>query len=335
MNQDAYLKKAGAAYGTPTGGIMCTGPYKLGSWKSGDSVTLERNDAYWDPQIKPKAGQVVFRFVTNSNTLTSALLSGEVDGVYELPPTSATALAKAGNGATYLGPATQNVMLVPGNAQSPAADRRLLDALSLAVDRDALITNVFGGAAALLKSLAPPLTWGGDPAAVQLNAAYAALPAVEQPDIARAKQLVAQAGAPSRPLVAAIPAGDQRSLADHDLRPGRGKEGRRRPADQAAPAHRDVLAVLRPVHPAGTRPHPHVRLRRRARRDRVRRRHGHARRAVQLDELRQRRRDPAARTSPFDVRPGRVRAGVHRRAVPLRADRPGRLPRRPLRTHVQ
>jgi peptide/nickel transport system substrate-binding protein len=104
------------------------------------------------------------------------------------------------------------VMLVPGNAQSPAADRRLLDALSLAVDRDALIKNVFGGAAAPLKSLAPPLTWGGDSAAVQLNAAYAALPAVEQPNIEQAKQLVAQAGVPSRPLVAAIPAGDQRSL---------------------------------------------------------------------------------------------------------------------------
>lgn len=212
VNQEAYAKKAGAAYGTPTGGVMCTGPYKLGSWKSGDSVTLERNDAYWDPQIKPKVGQVVFRFVTNSNTLTSALLSGEVDGVYELPPTSATALAKAGNGTTYLGPATQNVMLVPGNAQSPAADRRLLDALSLAVDRDALLKNVFGGAAAPLKSLAPPLTWGGDPAAVQLNAAYAALPSAEQPNIEQAKQLVAQAGVPSRPLVAAMPAGDQRSL---------------------------------------------------------------------------------------------------------------------------
>lgn len=212
VGQEAYARKAGAGYGTPTGGLMCTGPYKLASWKSGDSITIERNDAYWDPQLKPKAAQVVFRFITNGNTLTGALLSGEVDGTYELPPSSATALAKAKNGTTYLGPSTQNVLLVPGHADSPAADRRLLDALSLAVDREALIKNVFGGAATPLKSLAPPLTWSGDPAAARLDAAYAALPSAPPPDIEQAKRLVAEAGAPSRPLVAAIPAGDQKGL---------------------------------------------------------------------------------------------------------------------------
>ncbi|MGW0561504.1 ABC transporter substrate-binding protein [Streptomyces sp. NPDC003016] len=212
VNQKAYTRKAGAAYGTAKGGVMCTGPFKIASWKSGDSITLERNDAYWDPRLKPKAGQIVFKFITNSNTLTSALLSGEVDGTYELPPSSATALAKAENGATYLGPSTQSVLLIPGSAKSPAADRRLLDALSHALDRNALIKNVFGGDATPLKSLVPPLTWRGDPAAAQLDAAYEALPAVPKPDPERARKLMDQAGPVSRPLVAAIPAGDQKGL---------------------------------------------------------------------------------------------------------------------------
>ncbi|MCF2533217.1 ABC transporter substrate-binding protein [Yinghuangia soli] len=209
--QEAYAKKAGAAYGTSAGGVMCTGPYKLSSWKSGDSITIERNDGYWDATAKPKIGRVVFRFITNSNTLTSALLSGDVDGTYELPPSSAKALG-GGGGSVYLGPSTQNVLVVPANAQSPAADRRLLDALSLAVDRKALIKNSFGGAADELKSLAPPSTWAGDPAGIQLNTAYAALPGVPEPDLEQAKKVLAQVGAPARPLVTAIPAGDQRSL---------------------------------------------------------------------------------------------------------------------------
>ncbi|HWU09242.1 MAG TPA: ABC transporter substrate-binding protein [Streptomyces sp.] len=212
VNQKAYAEKAGPAYGTAKGGLMCTGPFKLGAWKSGSGITLERNGTYWDTELKPKAKQIEFRFITNNNTLTSALLSGEVDGTYELPPSSATALGKADNGAVHLGPSTQNVLLVPGNAESPAADRKLLDALSLVIDRNALIKNVFGGDATPLKSLVPPLTWRGDKAAAQFDGAYAALPDVPEPDVEKAKKLIAQARPVSRPLMAAIPAGDQRGL---------------------------------------------------------------------------------------------------------------------------
>ncbi|MEV0600329.1 ABC transporter substrate-binding protein [Streptomyces sp. NPDC050315] len=212
VNKKAYTEKAGPAYGTAKGGLMCTGPFRLDSWKPGSDITLERNDSYWDAELEPKVRQVEFKFITNNNTLTSALLSGEVDGAYELPPSSATALAKAGNGTVHLGPSTQNVLLIPGSAESPAADRRVLDALSLVIDREALIKNVFGGNATTLKSLVPPLTWRGDKAAGQFDAAYAALPDVPEPDAEKAKKLVARAGPVPRPLVAAIPAGDQRSL---------------------------------------------------------------------------------------------------------------------------
>ncbi|WP_217247307.1 ABC transporter substrate-binding protein [Streptomyces sp. AC602_WCS936] len=212
VNKKAYTEKAGLAYGTPKGGLMCTGPFELGSWKPGSTITLTRNDSYWDGELKPKVKQIEFQFITNSNTLTSALLSGEVDGTYELPPSSAVALGKADNGAVHLGPSTQNVLLIPANAESPAADRTLLDALSLVIDREALVDNVFGGDGAPLKSLVPPFTWRGDPAAEEFDAAYEALPADPKPDVAKAKKLVAESGRPPRPLVTAIPAGDQRSL---------------------------------------------------------------------------------------------------------------------------
>jgi peptide/nickel transport system substrate-binding protein len=212
VSRKAYAEKAGPAYGTAKGGLMCTGPFELGSWKSGSGITLKRNPDYWDTGLRPKAREVVFRFITDNNTLTGALLSGEVDGTYELPPSAATALAKADNGTVHLGPSTQNVLLIPAAADSPAADRRLLDALSHVIDRDALIKNVFGGAGTTLKSLVPPLTWHGDQAAARYDAAYEALPDVPEPDLKRAKELVARAGPVTRPLVAAIPAGDQRGL---------------------------------------------------------------------------------------------------------------------------
>ncbi|MER7721341.1 ABC transporter substrate-binding protein [Streptomyces flaveolus] len=212
VSKKAYTEQAGPAYGTPKGGLMCTGPFELGSWKSGSSITLERNDSYWDTGLKPKVKEIEFQYITNSNTLTGALLSGEVDGTYELPPSSATALSRADNGAVHLGPSTQNVLLIPANDRSPAADRTLLDALSLVIDRDALIKNVFGGDGTALKSLVPPFTWRGDKGVGRFDAAYDALPAVTGPDEERARKLAEKAGPLPRPLVAAIPSGDQRSL---------------------------------------------------------------------------------------------------------------------------
>lgn len=208
--QEAYATKAGAGFGGPRGGLMCTGPYKLASWQPGEAITVERNDRYWDPQVKPKVAAVKFRFITDSAALTRALSSGEVDGAYEVPPGSAATLADADVGGIHLGPATQNLLLMPASADTPAADRRLMQALSLVIDRDALIKDVFGGAAEPLKGFAPPSVWSGDLAGPQFSAAYDQLP-VPESGTGPALRLLAEVGAPTRPLVIAASAGDERS----------------------------------------------------------------------------------------------------------------------------
>ncbi|GAA4832979.1 hypothetical protein GCM10023235_04280 [Kitasatospora terrestris] len=312
VNQRAYTEKAGAAYGTAKGGLMCTGPFKLGSWESGSGITLERNTAYWDAALKPKAHQVLFRFITNSNTLTGALLSGEVDGTYELPPSSATALARTGNGAIHLGPSTQNVLLIPANADSPATDHRRLDALSRVIDREALIRNVFGGDATPLKSLVPPGHLGRRPGRRHLRRRLPG-PARRPRPGHRQGQGARPAGRPAHPPADRRHPGGRPALAPgDDLHPGRGQEDRHRHRDQAAAAHRDVLAVLRPVRPQEPRPGAHLRLRHHARPGLVRRRDGHPARHLQLDRLRRRRGDPPARPGPHRHRPDRLRHRVRR-----------------------
>ncbi|MFD4787033.1 ABC transporter substrate-binding protein [Streptomyces sp. NPDC058459] len=44
----AFAGKAGTRLGTPSGGLMCSGPFRLDSWTSGDSITMSRKDAYWN-----------------------------------------------------------------------------------------------------------------------------------------------------------------------------------------------------------------------------------------------------------------------------------------------
>ncbi|MEU0743513.1 ABC transporter substrate-binding protein [Streptomyces sp. NPDC006134] len=212
VNKASYLKKAEGSYGTARGGLMCTGPFKLAGWKPGESVTLVRNTGYWDTSLRPRVKKLTFTFVTDHSTLTGALLSGQIDGSYEIPSTVARALRRSDAGTLYHGPSAQTVFISPTGPSSPLADPRLTRALSLVLDRDALVKNVFDGAAHTQKTFIPSFVWRGGEAADVYAEGYAALPAVPEPDEAAARKLVEEAAPKRRTLTVAMGAGDQQSL---------------------------------------------------------------------------------------------------------------------------
>ena len=212
VNQAAYLTGAGADYGTPNGGLMCTGPYRLGAWKAGESIGITRNTSYWDSELKPKVGELTFRFITDGSTLTSALLSGQIDGSYEINTATARALADSKAGTIYRGASAQTVFLTPTAPDSPLADPHIVEALSLVLDRDALNRNVYDGAAQKLKSFVPSLVWQHNPGSDAYARGYDALPPVPAADVAKAKDALAKATNPKHSLTVAMAAGDQPSL---------------------------------------------------------------------------------------------------------------------------
>jgi peptide/nickel transport system substrate-binding protein len=210
--QKAFTSKAGQAFGTATGGLMCTGPFKLASWQNGQKISLRRNDTYWDGTRKARAAAFDFVFLTDHSTLTSALLAGEADGVYGAPVGSIAALQRSDAGTLYFGPSTETFSLGAIAADGPIADPRIRQALDLAIDKTAYVTSVLKGAGQPLRTFTPPLAWQGSPAKAVYDAGYAALPDTAKADLESAKKLVAEA-APSRTaLVIATPAGDQSLL---------------------------------------------------------------------------------------------------------------------------
>ncbi|MBP2329203.1 peptide/nickel transport system substrate-binding protein [Kibdelosporangium banguiense] len=205
VSQQKFAEKAGRSYGTAQGGLMCTGPFSFGSWTPGDSIVIKRNDAYWDPALKPKAAQFSFRFVTDPSTLTSALVAGEIDGTYEAPVASLDAL-RASSGKVYFGPSTQSMAIGPATDSGPAADPRIRTAIDLAVDKTAIIKTALRGAGAPQKTFTPRLVWDASPARKIYEDGYAALEDTSKPNLDKAKQLVAEVK-PTRPLVLAIGVG--------------------------------------------------------------------------------------------------------------------------------
>ncbi|MFF0868472.1 ABC transporter substrate-binding protein [Nonomuraea sp. NPDC003560] len=188
--------------GSPTGGVMCTGPYKYGSWKSGDALTITRNDAYWDTALRPKTKELVFRFIADETTAINALRSGEVDGQYfYLPPAGLGQLQQSPTGSVTLGKSLTFWTLLGAAKSGPYADPKVRQALSLALDRAAISKVVFQGTAMPQRTLAGAEYWGYQRDAFQK--AHDAIPP-ETPDLAKAKQLLTEAGSPTQTITIGI-----------------------------------------------------------------------------------------------------------------------------------
>jgi peptide/nickel transport system substrate-binding protein len=210
VSEKSYVEKAGDGYGTPSVGVMCTGPFRFDRWVPGERIVMTRNDEYWGP--KAKAKEFDFVFFTDDSTLTTALVAGQIDGTYEAPIGSLNTLRGSSGGKLYFGPSTESLSIGPASNTGPATDPRVREALDLAIDKTSLITNVLHGAGEPLKTFTPPLLWAGDPAKPVFDAGYAALPDTSKPDLARAQALIKEAAPAAKPLTLGIPSGDQTGL---------------------------------------------------------------------------------------------------------------------------
>ncbi len=196
----AFLAKAGKTYGNPQSGVDCTGPFALDKWTQGDSITLKKNPAYWDPALIPKTESVKFVFTQDPAARTNAFLAGSVDGGYLLPSSSLAQLKAGSQGKVYFGPNTAAADLAVVDFKGTLGDLKVRQALSMALDRPSLIKAAVGGVGVPAKAPSPQGAWDLVP---EKTAGYfAALP---DPvfDLAGAKKLVQDAGATGKKVTIA------------------------------------------------------------------------------------------------------------------------------------
>lgn len=187
IGQEAFIAAAGSAYGSSETGVMCTGPYRFASWTPGSNITIERNDAWWNTEITPKVQEIRFDFVGDNDTLTTALLSGQLDGAYDVPTGSISALVNSDQGSLYRGESTISVLLGPTQPSGPGADAAFREALNLVIDKQAIASLAAGGAGEPMKSMISPFVWSGSQAADIYDAGYEALEGGQRIEAAQAK----------------------------------------------------------------------------------------------------------------------------------------------------
>jgi peptide/nickel transport system substrate-binding protein len=177
-------------------GLVGAGPYRFVSWKRGTEIVFERNPHYWGKA--PAWDRVVYRPISNPAARVAALLAGDVDLV-EDPPTDdlerlqkdpkLNVVTRASNRVIYVA-LDQHGNETPGiqgtGGKNPLLDKNVREALSLAIDRKALVDRIMGGVATPAAQLLPPPMLGTSKKLVNASKA----------DPEKAKALLKTAGYP-------------------------------------------------------------------------------------------------------------------------------------------
>lgn len=174
-----------------------TGPYKVEAFRRGDAIVLTRNEDHWDGS--PTWERITLRPIANEGARVAALLAGDVD-VIESPPIQDFERIEQGGNQIAQGLSNRVIYLhldnnpaeghvPPGvegtDGKNPFTDVRVREAISKAIDRQAIVDRIMGGVAVPAGDLLPyPMFGTREDTAIE---AY-------DPDAARA--LLADAGYP-------------------------------------------------------------------------------------------------------------------------------------------
>jgi peptide/nickel transport system substrate-binding protein len=195
--EKSFAEKQGKNYGTPAGSIMCTGAYMLKSWTPGVGVVAVRNPHYWNPSVHPLIGQITIKGAPDISSFTSGMLTGGIQGSYAFALPTLDQLKASSAVKVYQGPGWSTDAFIVSSFKGVLGNLNVRRALSMALNRQAIINSVYKGAALMPRWLSNPGTFGyGKPV---FAAAYSSSPVLAQ-NISAAKKLVQQAGATGKTI---------------------------------------------------------------------------------------------------------------------------------------
>ncbi|WP_137177448.1 ABC transporter substrate-binding protein [Roseomonas sp. AR75] len=179
--------------------IIGTGPYRYVSWTPREQFTVERSDNYWG--ARPAWARVVRREISNPAARVAQLRTGQVDMIVRVPAADVPTLERDRTLTVMKGETVYVFNLALDQREStpqvtardgsrlnanPYRDPRVREAIDLAIDRRALAEVAMEGLGTPQSQMVTPGIFGYNPAIT-----------IPTPNVARARQLLAEAGYPN------------------------------------------------------------------------------------------------------------------------------------------
>jgi peptide/nickel transport system substrate-binding protein len=161
-----------------------TGPWKLEKYTPNSGVSFVKNPDYWDKSRIPKLDRQQVKFYPKEPAQILGLQSGDVDVLVHFSPTGGKALLNDPNVTVIELRASVHREIHMRNDKKPFDDKRVRQAMALAVDRAALVNGLMAG-----KS-----DFGNDSPFAPVFPTTDKSVAQRKQDIAKAKALMQQAG---------------------------------------------------------------------------------------------------------------------------------------------
>ncbi len=149
-------EKEGVEFGYKT--IVGNGPYKIAKWEPGAGLVLTYNDAYF--RGRPPLDEIYIKYYADINMMLDDFEAGDLDLVFNITPVRAKELGanqnievdtKPGNTFTYIGWNFNNPHL---------KNKEIRKALTMAINTERILNEVFAGMGTISKGPLPPSSWG-------------------------------------------------------------------------------------------------------------------------------------------------------------------------------
>ncbi len=139
-----------------------SGPFVVSDFAKGQSVTMVANPNYWGWEgEEPPYDQIIFQLFENPDAMVAALQQGQLDAIHGFPAGSAEALDADPNIEVVAGQQGGfDEIAINGGAAEGQPHPALLDlevrrAISYAIDREAVIEDLWFGLASPLETMSP------------------------------------------------------------------------------------------------------------------------------------------------------------------------------------
>ncbi|CAA9566722.1 MAG: ABC transporter, substrate-binding protein (cluster 5, nickel/peptides/opines) [uncultured Thermomicrobiales bacterium] len=165
--------------------VVGTGAFRFGEWKQGESVTLSRNDEYYD--VIPNIDSYVFRVWPDQTAVVNALINGEID-IAGLEAAD-VASVEGTEGITIESYETRGFSYIEYNLDPAVTtlfqDRAVRQALFHAIDRESIVNDILLGYGTVARGTQPTISYAYNPDAIETEYTF---------DPERGRQLLTEAG---------------------------------------------------------------------------------------------------------------------------------------------